>query len=126
MTQQPEDPDEVHASAPTRRSMIGIAIGAGLPVLLAIAIVALGLEHLLSLLLTFAAFFAGAFHAARRDADEPWRLVGQLSIPTVVLFGMFALNAESWLLLTVPAAALVASVAGVMLGRRWRARRPVS
>lgn len=103
--------------------MPAILLGAALPIVLAIAIVGLGIEHLPSMILTFVAFAAGAMYAVRGDTHEPWRLIAALCIPAVILFAMFAWNAGSWLLLTIPAAALLGSTAGVLLGRRLKDQR---
>lgn len=103
-----------------------ILFGVGLPLLLATAVVALRLEYLPTLVVAILAFLGVGAYLGLRTPRNPRQLIPSLVLPCAVLFAMFAWNAASWMLLGVPAVALVGSVAGVMLGSRHQRSRGAS
>lgn len=103
-----------------------ILIGVGLPLLLATAVVALRLEYLPTLVVAVLAFLGSGVHLGLQATGRSWETILALFAPCAILFAMFAWNAASWMLLGVPAMALVGSVAGVMLGSRHQRSRGAS
>ena len=103
-----------------------ILFGVGLPLLLATAVVALRLEYLPTLVVAVLAFLGVGAYLGLQTARDPLQLISSLVLPCALLFAMFAWNAASWMLLGVPAMALVGSVAGVMLGSRHQRNRNAS
>jgi len=87
---------------------------------LTVLVAALQLPPIHFVTLTAAGFFAGGAHVSARPGHALGPDTLALAVPSLVIFGFFALNAQRVLLLGVPAIAVVASLAGALLARRLR------
>ena len=103
-----------------RLPVAAMLVGWAIPIALMLVIFAADLEYLSSVLAAGAAFLAGGLYVGRADGSGPGPSIVALSAPTAILFGMFAWNAESWLLLSIPVVAVAASIGGIVLGLRRR------
>jgi hypothetical protein len=102
--------------APATAGLLGLTF----PVVLALLALLLGLEIVVILIVTAAAFIAAGVITASRAPHLRWRSVLVLTIPTAVVFVLMAINTRSLSWFAVPLVALLASAAGEGIGRRIR------
>jgi hypothetical protein len=117
---KPYRENEMSRALTLRLFAAALLIGLATQAALVFIIVALRLEYLTSLLAALTAFFVCGIYMSRQEGHEVGLSTLAVSGPTAFVFGMFAWNAGSWLLLSIPLVAAMASVSGMVLGHRWR------